>query len=57
MSEMPNLDRYLDPEQHERATSARHKFVWCNACKSGGTDSGEKKCKACGSCNLTRIPR
>lgn len=54
---MPNLDRYLDPEQHARATSARQKFVWCRTCNSGGADSGEKKCKACGSINLTRIDR
>lgn len=59
MRNTPNLDRYLDPEQHERATTAKQGWVWCRDCGIGDAEANQSACRngVCRSTNLQRIPR
>lgn len=52
----PNLDRYLDPEQHDRITRRQApRWVWCRACGIGDAACNQTQCRACGADRLQHI--
>lgn len=51
---VPNLDRYLDPEQHARATRTVRRWVWCRRCHQDDADANQRQCRRCGASALER---